>query len=90
MTETRAVAKLPNLDIEIRHRSAPDEGAEYLAINLRGTPDLGAATTLLDPFRLFAAASAFNPWLAWMQMADPTGLWRRALGYHARSQDDRG
>jgi hypothetical protein len=89
MTKTRAVAKLPSLDIEILHRSEPEEGAEYLAITLRGTPNLGTATALLDPFRLLAAASAFNPWLAWMQAADPFSLWRRALEHHVRSQDGR-
>jgi hypothetical protein len=79
MTETRAVASLPSLDIEIRHRSAPEEGAEYLAITLRGTPNLDLAAGLLDPFRLFAAAASFNPWLAWLQVADPFQLWRPLL-----------
>ena len=77
MTETRAVATLPHLDIEIRHREAPEEGAEYLAITLRATPDLASAAGLLDPFRLMAGASAFNPWLARMRLADPFQLWHR-------------
>jgi hypothetical protein len=75
MTETRAVATLPNLNIEIRHREVPEEGAEYLAITLRATPNLAAAASLLDPFRMMTAA-AFNPWLAWMQLVDPFRLWR--------------
>ena len=79
MTETRAVASLPSLDIEIRHRSAPEEGAEYLAITLRGTPNLDLAAGLLDPFRLLAAAASVNPWLLWMQAADPFRLWRPLL-----------
>lgn len=84
MTETRAVAHLPSLDIEIRHRSAPEEGAEYLAITLRGTPNLDDAASLLDPFRFLAVASSFNPWLLWMQVADPFRLWRPLL--EARDQ----
>jgi hypothetical protein len=79
MTETRAVASLPSLDIEIRHRSAPEEGAEYLAITLRGTPNLDLAAGLLDPFRLFAAAASLNPWRLWLQAADPFGVWRPLL-----------
>ena len=74
--ETRAVASLPNLNIEIVHKEAPQEGAEYLSITLRGTPDLGAAMGLLDPLALLGAA-AFNPWQAWLRLADPFGFWQR-------------
>jgi hypothetical protein len=77
MNETRAVATLPNLDIEIRHREAPEEGAEYLSITLRATPDLATAANLLDPFRLMGAAATWNPWLAWLRLVDPFGVWRR-------------
>ena len=75
MTETRAVAALPGLDIEIHHREEPAERTEYLSITLRATPDLATAAPLLDPLRLLAAAG-FNPWLAWLRLADPLGLWR--------------
>ena len=79
MTETRAMANLPNLNIEILHREAPQEGAEYLSITLRGTPDLGGALGLLDPFRLLGdgGPAAFDPWQAWLRLADPFGLWRQ-------------
>jgi hypothetical protein len=80
MTETRAVANLPNLNIEILHREAPQEGAEYLSITLRGTPDLGAALALFDPFRLLGGGggpAAYDPWQAWLRLADPFGLWRQ-------------
>lgn len=76
--ETRAVAKLPHLDIEIHHRHAPEEGAEYLSITLRGTPDLGTAARMIHPFQLLGAAAAFNPWQAWLRLADPFGLWQRS------------
>jgi|tagenome__1003787_1003787.scaffolds.fasta_scaffold20554762_3 hypothetical protein len=79
MTETRAVANLPNLNIEILHKEAPEGGAEYLSITLRGTPDMGAAMALLDPFRLLGGGgpAAFDPWRAWLRLADPFGLWRQ-------------
>ncbi len=76
MSETRAVAVLPNLSIDIRHRKPPDEAAEYLAITLRETPDLPTATNLLDPFGLLSMAAASNPWVAWLQLADPFRLCR--------------
>jgi hypothetical protein len=69
--ETRAVAKLPHLDIEIHHRQAPEEGTEYLSITLRATPDLGTAAAMLDPFRLLAATAVWNPWHAWLRLANP-------------------
>jgi hypothetical protein len=79
MNETHAVATLPNLNIEIRHREAPEEGAEYLSITLRATPDLATAASLLDPFRLMSVAAAANPWQAWMRLADPFGFWRLSM-----------
>jgi hypothetical protein len=80
--DTRAVARLPNLEIEIRHRNAPEEGAEYLAITLKARPDLEAAAAWLSPFRLLATATALNPWLAaWRATGWPVpGLWWPALG----------
>ncbi len=63
--DTRAVARLPNLEIEIRHRRDPEERAEYLTVSLKATPDLDAALAWLDPRRAALAwATAFNPWLA--------------------------
>jgi hypothetical protein len=78
MTETRAVAKLPSLDIEILHREAPAEGAEYLSINLRATPDFATASRMLDPFGLLSGGQAFDPWRAWLRLVDPFGLMRAA------------
>lgn len=73
--DTRAVARLPRLDIEICHRKLPEEGAELLAVSLRATPDLGTSAAWLDPLglarsgRLLAAWTAFNPWFAWWRLA---------------------
>ena len=81
--ETRAVARLPHLDIEIRHRKVPEEGEELLSVTLRGKPDLDAAAAMLDPFRLFSVWAAFNPWLLMFQ--PPQGAERRLSGPHERS-----
>ena len=76
MDETRAVAKLPHLDIEVRHAKAPDEQAEYLSISLRATPDLATAVGALDPYVLMRAWLQLNPWLAWTRLAwAPLALW---------------
>jgi len=68
--DTRAIAKLPNLDIEIAHRSRPEEGAEYLAITLRATPNFRAVNDYLEmsgPLGMGGLA-LFSP-LPWIKMA---------------------
>lgn len=82
MDETRAVAKLPHLDIEIRHAKAPDERAEYLSITLRATPDFDTAAGAFDPAMLMRAWMSMNPWLAWMSLASPFTPWA-AMGLRA-------
>ena len=70
MDETRAVARLPQLDIEIVHRR--DENAELLAVQLRAMPDLAAAAAWLDPRRSLVFWASLNPWLAlnpWLRAA---------------------
>jgi hypothetical protein len=62
--DMRAVARLPNLEIEIRHRKAPEEGAEYLALSFKATPDLDTAARWLDPLWSMRMLAAMNPWLA--------------------------
>jgi hypothetical protein len=86
LDETRAVARLPHLDVEIHHRRLPEENAELLTISLRAVPNLDAAAALLDPFRLtdparlLRAWATFNPWLAWLQLAQPAAGQRRIGG----------
>ena len=62
MEETRAVARLPGLDIEIYH--AGDQQGETLTVRLRGTPSFEAVAGWLDPTRFMALSLAVNPWLA--------------------------
>ncbi len=74
MEDTRAVASLPNLQIEIRHRMDAEEGAEYLSLTLKATPDLETVAAWLDPMRLMRAWLAFNPWLAAWSLPMPSRM----------------
>jgi hypothetical protein len=62
MDEIQAVAHLPNLAIEIHHRRAPEEAAEYLSISLRATPSFHAMAEHLDAHAL----QLFNPMMFWL------------------------
>ncbi|HYP58032.1 MAG TPA: hypothetical protein VEQ35_07065 [Beijerinckia sp.] len=57
--ETRAVAHLPNLDIEIFHRRPWQGDAEILSITLRATPSFEAFGRFLE---------TTNPMVLWMRM----------------------
>jgi len=56
--ETRALARLPSLDIEILHRPARDGRGEQVALLLSAHPN--GAPALMDGFAA--------PMLLWMQM----------------------
>ncbi|CAO3431404.1 hypothetical protein [Azospirillum endophyticum] len=47
--ETTLTAHLPNLEIQLRHREAGEDGAEVIAIQIRATPSFDAAAGLLVP-----------------------------------------
>lgn len=77
MTETKAVAKLPNLDIEIRHRQAPDEAAEYLSISLRATPSFNGVADYIANYTPYLG----NPMIAWLTALQfAQALWAPWLG----------
>lgn len=67
--ETRATARLPNLDIEIVHSRSPEEGIERLSISVMAMPSFEA-------FGRFAEAA--NPFLFWMRFAQ--SAWAPFLG----------
>lgn len=67
MDETRAVARLPHLDVEIAHRRLPDEGAEQLSIHLRATPDFGVFADYLERRPALWASLALSPFLIWQK-----------------------
>jgi hypothetical protein len=67
MDETRALARLPHLEIEIRHRRLPEEQAEQLAISLRATPSFEEFARLLERQVLWPWA-ALQPWLTSARM----------------------
>ena len=63
MDETMAIARLPRLEIEIRHRRLPEEQAEQLAISLRVTPSFAAFAQFLERRPPWPWAAPW-PWLA--------------------------
>jgi hypothetical protein len=67
--ETRATARLPNLEVELIHRRSPDASAEEITVRIRAFPSFAAFTEALEsanPFlfwtRMFELA--WQPWLA--------------------------
>jgi hypothetical protein len=58
--ETRATARLPNLDIEIVHSRLADGDAEQLSISLQAIPSFESFGRYLE---------AANPFLFWMRVA---------------------
>jgi hypothetical protein len=66
---TRAVAHLPGLDIEVRHRQSPDGEAEEISIHLRAVPSFDAlaqSIQLFNPFGFWAEAMRLA-WLPWTE-----------------------
>jgi len=65
---TRAMARLPGLEIEIVHRRSPDADVEQISISLQAVPSFEAFGRFLqtaNPFAFWAQAAqmAWFPWL---------------------------
>ena len=71
MDETRAIARLPHLEIEIRHRRLPEDQAEHLAISLRATPSFAAFADFVERQALWPWL-ALQPWLLFGRMVQAT------------------
>ncbi len=67
MDETRAVARLPHLDVEIAHRRLPDEGVEQVSIHLRASPSFGVFADYLERRPALWASLALSPFLVWQE-----------------------
>ena len=70
--ETKATARLPNLDIEIVRSRSPAGDAERIAITLQAAPSFEAFGRFLE---------ATNPFLFWMRFAETA--WTPWLGASA-------
>lgn len=78
MTETRAVMRSPQLDIEIDHHRAVDEAAEYLSIHITARPTLGSGAGMFDPLAMMQWWAqgdhgprypfVWAPWMYWMRV----------------------
>ncbi|HET6377867.1 MAG TPA: hypothetical protein VFG05_06105 [Methylocella sp.] len=88
--ETRATARLPNLDIEIVHSRSPSGQAERLSISVLAVPSFEAFNRYVEaanPFLFWmrAAETAWAPWLeAWRPLL-PLGKEERRLPLAAGS-----
>ena len=83
--ETRAVARLPNLDIEIRHRRPADGEGEQILISLHARPSFEAFGRFLDTstpmaFWLGLMRLAWSPWLGSL----PTATQKKYLPGHEK------
>ncbi len=67
--ETRAIARLPGLDIEIVHRRPQGEAGEAIGIMLHATPSFEALSRTMFPP---------NPLLAWAEFAQ--AMWGAWIG----------
>jgi hypothetical protein len=63
--ETRAIARLPGLDIEIIHSPAARGEGERLSVTLQATPLLGGRIEAAGPIALWMLMlqAAWTPWL---------------------------
>lgn len=79
MDETKVTATLPNLDIEMTRRAAPDGQSELVTIQMRATPSFDAFAQVLTPQTMMAPFLAANPFFnnpfvaAWSQAV--TKVW---------------
>ncbi|MBX9635726.1 MAG: hypothetical protein K2X44_12155 [Magnetospirillum sp.] len=74
MDEIKLTGALPNMDVEITHRTAADGSAEHLTIHLVATPNFQSALPLVSglvqlPFMLGSAQSPFaqSPFALWTE-----------------------
>ena len=67
--ETKAIGRLPNLDIEINYSRSPAGDAERLSISVQAVPSFEAFGRYLE---------AANPFLFWMRLAQTA--WAPWLG----------
>ncbi len=71
--ETKAVAHLPNVDIEIYHRRPWQGDEELLTITLRAVPSFDAffrAVEAANPF-LFWMRAVETAWAPWLRLVEP-------------------
>jgi hypothetical protein len=79
---TRAIARMPGLEIEIEHRRFPEADREQISINLTATPSFEAFGHFFEaanPFVFWANAMrlAWLPWLNAARAIEPPPRQRR-------------
>lgn len=68
MEDTKFIANLPMVDVEVSRKAAEDGSGEILTIRMKATPSLDEAAEVLAPRLLSAFPLMFaNPAMLWMQ-----------------------
>ncbi|HEX9466389.1 MAG TPA: hypothetical protein VGB82_27650 [Alphaproteobacteria bacterium] len=73
--QTRAVARLPGLDIEIVHRPPAGDSGEAIGIMLRATPSFDALAAALPGLPFLSQAALANPLFANPLLMGPFLMW---------------
>ena len=87
---TRAIARLPRLEIEILHRRLPDGDAEQILVSLQAMPSFetfGRFVEMANPFAFWAQASQ-AAWTAWLEAARTVMLPWSGASVSPRLRDD--
>ena len=78
MDETKIIANLPALDIEITRQHDPDDNARITTIQMRAGPPFGMAAQFMSPMAATMGAMAANPAVAWARFMQ--AAWTPWLG----------
>jgi hypothetical protein len=92
---TRAIARLPGLDIEIVHRRSPSGDAEQISIHLQAVPSFEAFGRFVESANPFAFWTQLMqvPWLPWLAAAQatlPPGMRLPQVGLEATTHSSDG
>ena len=83
--EAKTVARLPRLDVEIRHRRSPGGDAEQISIVLQAVPSFeafGRFVEAANPFAFWIQAS-WLAWFPWLEASRAVMLpWNTVLPLH--------
>ncbi len=78
MNETKIIANLPALDIEITRQHDPDDNARSTTIQMRAGPSFDAAARYFPPMAATMGVMAANPAVAWARFMQ--AAWMPWLG----------
>jgi hypothetical protein len=87
LEDTRITAKLPGLDVEIRHRELVAGDGEELTVRMRATPSFEAVGASLLP--AMSGLAALHPMVVWTNMMHQAWQpWLRLMALPSERRDD--